>query len=239
MGYTQRTYRQITNPLGLHAYQVQVGESDLAILSTYPEQAEAKRLLLKARRILKAYMARCSEFEGALSPLSPDPAAPSLVQQMLRAGQAANVGPMAAVAGAIAEFVGEALASPEVIIENGGDLYLRTQRSRNIALFAGKSSPFSYKLALAIDPEETPLGISTSSGTVGHSLSFGRADAVTVVSSNCALSDAAATAVANLVQGPKSIENAIEAAQNIPEVTGVVIACGEKLGVWGKIKLVR
>ena len=116
---------------------------------------------------------------------------------------------------------------------------MRTQRSRNIALFAGKNSPFSYKLALAIDPEETPLGISTSSGTVGHSLSFGRADAVTVVSSNCALSDAAATAVANLVQGPKSIENAIEAAQNIPEVTGVVIACGEKLGVWGKIKLVR
>lgn len=239
MCYTYRTYRSLANPHGLAAYQVQVGESDLAVWSTYMRQAEAKTILLKARRALKAYMARRCEFEGALSPLPQDPAAPELVRRMLAAGLAANVGPMAAVAGAIAAFVAEALACPEVIVENGGDLYLKTNRPRTIALFAGKDSPFSYKLGLAIAPEDTPLGVSTSAGTVGPSLSFGKADAATILSPDCALSDAAATAVANLVKGPETIDRAIAKAKLIPGVTGCVVACGEKLGVWGRLNIVN
>lgn len=239
MAYTPRTYRSLSSPQGLAAYGVQVGESDLAIWSTDPRKAEAKRLLLRARRMIKEYIARSSEFQGALSPLPLDPTASSVVQEMLQAGKAAGVGPMAAVAGAIAAFVAQGLDCPEVIIENGGDLYLKITEPRTIALFAGENSPFSFKLGLYLEPGDTPLGVSTSSGTVGHSLSFGQADAVTITSPNCAISDAAATAVANKVLGPDSIEMALAFAQKIPQVTGAIIACQGKLGVWGKIKLVN
>lgn len=146
---------------------------------------------------------------------------------------------MAAVAGAIAEFVAEGLGSPEVIIENGGDLYLKIKRTRTIALFAGEKSPFSYELGLSIHPEQTPIGVCTSSGTVGHAKSFGQADAVTILSSNCALADAAATAVANIVLGPDSIAEAIVFAQKIPQVRGVLIACSGKFGAWGQVELVK
>ena len=216
-----------------------MGESDLAIWSTQEWEQEAIRLLCQARGEIEEYIARSREVEGALSPLPPDPSASLLIQQMLEAGHRAGVGPMAAVAGAIAAFVGAGLPCPEVMIENGGDLYLRITRPRTIALFAGENSPFSYKLGLKINPLDSPLGVSTSSGTLGHALSFGRADAVTILSPNCALSDAAATAVANKVQGPDSIDRALAFAQKISEVTGVVIACQGKLGVWGKVELVN
>jgi len=239
VGYTPRTYRRLSRPQGLVPYRVQVGESDLAIWSTQEWEQEAIRLLCQARGEIEEYIARSREFEGALSPLPPDPSASLLIQQMLEAGHRAGVGPMAAVAGAIAAFVGAGLPCPEVMIENGGDLYLRITRPRTIALFAGENSPFSYKLGLKINPLDSPLGVSTSSGTLGHALSFGRADAVTILSPNCALSDAAATAVANKVQGPDSIDRALAFAQKISEVTGVVIACQGKLGVWGKVELVN
>lgn len=239
MVWAPRTYRSLSNPQGLASYSVVAGESDLAIWSTSPKRAEAKRLLLRARRIIREYMARSSSFESALSPLPPDPSAHSLIGQMLQAGQAADVGPMAAVAGAIAAFVGEGLTSPEVIIENGGDLYLKVTEPRVVALFAGEKSPFSNQLGLKIAPRDTPLGVSTSSGTFGHSLSFGKADLVTIISPNCAISDAAATRIANLVKGPASIDKAIIAAERIPQVTGVVIACQDRLGVWGQVQLVN
>ena len=112
-----------------------------------------------------------------------------------------DVGPMAAVAGAIAEHVGKELLpfSREVIVENGGDIFLRIIKARSIGVYAGETSPFSGKIGLEISPEQTPLGICASSGTVGHSLSFGGSDACIVLSHSTALADAAATAIANLI----------------------------------------
>ena len=146
---------------------------------------------------------------------------------------------MAAVAGAIAGFVGRELLdfSPEVIVENGGDIYLRTLRRRTIGIFAG-GSPLTGKLGLQIEPEDTPLGICTSSGTVGHSLSFGRADAVIVLADSATLADAAATAIGNRVSDVADIEKGIEFARGIGKLKGVVIIKDDKLGVWGEVKLV-
>ena len=147
---------------------------------------------------------------------------------------------MAAVAGAMAECVGMELIalSPEIIVENGGDIFLKSLKKRLIGVYAGES-PLTKKIALHIEPEETPLGICTSSGTVGHSLSFGRADAVIVLSPSTPLADAAATAIANLVKEPRDIPGAIKFAEGIGGLKGAVLIKGDIIGLWGEVKIVQ
>ncbi|MBP1711906.1 MAG: hypothetical protein H6Q42_109 [Deltaproteobacteria bacterium] len=146
--------------------------------------------------------------------------------------------PMAAVAGAMAEFVGRDLLgeSPEVIVENGGDLFIQLSRELKIAIFAGPS-PLSMRVGLKISESAKGLGVCTSSGTVGPSLSFGRADAVCILSPSAALADAAATAVGNVVKSAGDLTTGLETAQSIEGVTGAVLIVGEKMGAWGKVEL--
>jgi hypothetical protein len=140
----------------------------------------------------------------------------------------------------MAEWVSKDLLklSKEVIIENGGDIYLATSKERIIGIYAGHS-PLSLKIGIVIRPEESPLGICTSSGTVGHSLSFGKADAICILSKSATLADAAATAVGNIVQEKKDIELGLQRGKEIEGVLGTLIIIGEKMGVWGNIKLIR
>jgi ApbE superfamily uncharacterized protein (UPF0280 family) len=149
-----------------------------------------------------------------------------------------GVGPMAAVAGAIAEFVGKELSdySPEVIIENGGDIYIKSRQKRVVGIYAGNSQ-LSGKIGLEIKGEDTPIGVCTSSGTVGHSLSFGKADAATVLADSATLADAAATALGNMVKTPDDITRAIDFAQYIEGLQGVLVLIGDQIGMWGKIKI--
>jgi len=142
------------------------------------------------------------------------------------------------VAGAIAEFVGKKLLrfSPEVIVENGGDIFLKSLASKLVGIYIGKP-PYSGKIALRIEPEETPIGVCTSSGTVGHSLSFGKADAAIVLSPSTSLADAAATAIGNLVTD--DLEQGIEFARTIEGLNGVAIIKDDKIALWGQIKIVR
>jgi hypothetical protein len=125
-----------------------------------------------------------------------------------------------------------------VIIENGGDIYLATSKERKIGIYAG-DSPLSLKIGIVIGPKENPLGVCTSSGTVGHSLSFGKADAVCILSKSAALADAVATAVGNVVKEKKDIEYGLELAREIEGVLGVLIIVGEKMGVWGNVTLTQ
>jgi len=164
--------------------------------------------------------------------------APKIVREMANSAQKVGVGPMAAVAGAIAEGVGRELIefSPEVIVENGGDIFLKILKRRLVGVYAA-NSPFTGRIALQIEPEETPLGICTSSGRVGPSLSFGRADAVIVLSPSAALADAAATAIGNLIKEAGDIPKGIAFAQGIAGLKGVVIIKEDKMGVWGEIKI--
>ena len=152
---------------------------------------------------------------------------------------------MAAVAGVIAEFVGKALAADgiqEVIVENGGDLYVHRLQECSVAIFAGQS-PLSYKVGLRLLPAQMPVGVCTSSGTVGHSLSFGKADSVTVVARSTALADAAATRLGNEVGttlSPKAgVERALAKAREIEGIEGAVVICGEVMGAMGAVELVR
>jgi ApbE superfamily uncharacterized protein (UPF0280 family) len=195
---------------------------------------------LKYRHQLETYIETDPQFQRSLIPVKDDPYAPEIVREMIRTSQLAQVGPMAAVAGALAEFVARDLSplSKEVIIENGGDIYLAISRERTIGVFAA-DSPLSLKIGIVISPEDSPLGVCTSSGTVGPSLSFGKADAVCILSKSAALADAAATSVGNVVKEKKDIELGLERGKEIGGVLGVLIILGDKMGVWGKVKLIR
>ena len=158
---------------------------------------------------------------------------------MVDAGEKAGVGPMAAVAGAIAEHVGSGLLHKcrEVIVENGGDIFLKTERPVVVGLFAGES-PLSFKLGIRIKPEAFPVSVCTSSGTVGHSTSFGKADAVSVQARSCSLADAAATAIGNRVGSKKNIQEAIGFGRTITGVTGLVVIIGDEMAAWGDLEIV-
>jgi len=238
MKYVERTYRNRISTGFLTSFQIREGQTDLFIRADQDLTGLATASLHLYRSHLEAYIQSHPEFLSSLQPLPQDPLAPPIVKAMLRAGACAHVGPMAAVAGAVADFVGRELLkySHNVIVENGGDLFVKAKQEINIALFAGES-PLSYKIALKVKPEETPLGICTSSATVGHSLSFGKADAVCVKAETAALADAAATAIGNSVREPREIKNALESGIRLPGVLGILIVAVNQMGVIGEMEL--
>ncbi|WP_206810472.1 UPF0280 family protein [Paradesulfitobacterium ferrireducens] len=243
MDYRERTYRQQHRQLDLVHFQVMVKETDLDIGIRKDRFSEemvhwVQSVIADVRRPLEEYLVRDPQFLTALTPHNVLPDAPPIAAMMAEAGRLAGVGPMAAVAGAVSELVGKRIAkrSRDVIVENGGDIFLRSSRKRYIGIFAG-SSPLSNKIALEIRPEHTPLGICTSSGKIGHSLSFGQADAVVILSVSTALADAVATAAGNRVKDGTDLEKAIDFVSNIEGVQGAVIIWEDRLAVWGKVKL--
>jgi len=234
-----RTYRtRMTRP-GLKGFRVAVKETDLLVLAARDFSPEVREIVIQERQQLEAYIAGHPGFLSSLAPWPPDPFAPPVVREMIEAAAVAGVGPMAAVAGALAARVGRQLAllSPEVIVENGGDIFLAITQPATVALLAGKSA-LSQRVGLKLDPSLSPLGVCTSSATVGHSLSFGRAEAACVLAPSPALADAAATALGNRVQSPDTIGPALEWVASLPEILGAVLIVGQKLGAWGRVELV-
>ncbi len=234
--YADRSsYRALHDAGDLSYFRVSVGETDLSIGAKRDLRREALEAVLDARSLVLAQIADRPRFKTSLEPLRPHGTESPLIRQMLEAGALAGVGPMAAVAGAIAEFVGRRLAalSREVIVENGGDVFLFGSRKRSVAVAAG-DSPLSGLLALAVEPGEG-CGVCTSSGTVGHSLSLGRADAAMVVARDCALADAAATRLGNLVQDPDRLDDALDQVCAIPGVEGALVIAGDRIGIKGNI----
>jgi ApbE superfamily uncharacterized protein (UPF0280 family) len=237
--YQPRTYRRWIKDDGLVSFDVAIKETDLYIRAVRNLENEALEAVIKHRTPLEEYIAGHPLFRHSLEPCTVGEDAPDIVKDMARASGMVGVGPMAAVAGAIAEAVGRDLLvySPEVIVENGGDIFISVSQAILIGVYAGESK-FTGKIALEIKPEQTPLGVCTSSGTVGHSLSLGAADAVIVLSHSAALADAAATAIGNKVMAGSDIDVVIEKVKAIPELMGVVIIKGDRMGMWGDVKLV-
>ena len=238
MMYEPRTYRHWVKGTDLISFNIVVKETDLHIRASTNLKRKANKSVLKYRDALEKYIERHPSFLTSLEPLPVGDDAPRIVKSMAEAAMKVGVGPMASVAGAIAEFVGNELLtfSPEIIVENGGDIYLKTLKKRVVGIYAGKS-PLTGKIGLEINGEDTPLGICTSSGTVGHSLSYGKADAVIVLSKSAILADAAATAIGNLIAQPSDIPNGIEFAKTTDRLQGVVIIEGDNIGLWGEVKI--
>lgn len=233
-----RFYRYWCEDKDLVSFNVVVKESDLYIRAQRNLTRKAHKAVSKYRSILERYINRNPAFGNSLEPLAIEKESPLIVKEMIHAAKIVRVGPMAAVAGAIAEFVGKDLLnySPEVIVENGGDIFIKTAKIRRIGIYAGDSS-FTEKIRIEILPEKSPRGVCTSSGTVGHSLSLGKADAVVVISLSCILADASATAIGNLVNTKADIPQGLEFAKKIEGIRGVLIIKDSEMGIWGDIKI--
>jgi len=237
--YVERFYRGWTGAKDLASFEVGIKESGLFILADKNLEREAFVALRDARSEIERHIERNPNFERTHKPLAVFPDAPQIIKDMADAGKKWNVGPMAAVAGAVAERVGRRLLefSNSVIVENGGDVFAFATRPIRLALFAGDESPFSGKIVFEVNAAGG-VGVCTSSGTVGPSFSYGTADAVVAIARSAAEADAAATAIANLINGPEDVDCAIECSEYREKLLGLVAAKDDRLGVWGDLKIV-
>jgi ApbE superfamily uncharacterized protein (UPF0280 family) len=239
MVFEPRTYRRAVAPEGLVTFQVVVRETDLAISARRDLSTEAAQLVAEARADLESFISAYPRFAESFVPFEVPRDAPAIVSAMARAAKAAGVGPMAAVAGAMAEHVARGLAvhSDEVIVENGGDIFIVGATPRIVALYAGvEAGP--ARVGIAVTPEMLPCAVCTSSATVGPSVSLGSADAACVIASSGAVADAVASALGNRVHSGGDIERAMEAVRGVTGVLGCVVVIDGALGAWGAARLV-
>ena len=193
--------------------------------------------IVRQRGILEKYIALHPEFLDSLEPLEPCADAPDVARSMARAARLVGVGPMAAVAGAMAQYACEAglkAGAREAIVDNGGDIYLRAAEPVIIGLNAGTAG-LADRLAFSLQADDSPISICSSSGEMGHSMSLGKCDLATVVARDAALADAAATQAANLVRDVDDIDPVLENISGIEGVDGVMIVKGARVGLAGKL----
>ena len=191
----------------------------------------------RQRELLEAYLREHPAFGTSFAPLPPLATAPDVAHRMARAAECVGVGPMAAVAGTMAQLAAEAglrAGAGEAIVENGGDAFLAVTTPTRVGLYAGSNDKVN-SLAFEIPPEMTPLSICSSSGRLGHSASLGCCDLATVVARDAALADAAATFAANQVADAADIDPALKAVMAIEGIAGVLIAHAGRVGLAGNL----
>lgn len=230
-------YRACMRAEGLVYFRVTEGETDLYIGAVKDLSREVAEAVKEVRALVSGIIKKRPMFRRSLAPLDPYGDEAECLMKMYRAGKTAGTGPMAAVAGMIAEYTGRALLplSPEIVVENGGDVFLAGMRKRTVSIVAG-NSPLSGKLGLLVTPGPG-FSVCTSSGTYGHSLSFGKADAAVVAARDAALADAVATMLGNKCKNESCLGEAAEWAASLPGVSGAVAVMGEKLAAAGQIEL--
>jgi len=233
-----RTYRSPEDKDGFTSFRVVVETSDLFIMALKNLSDQARNSTLECRAQIEDAIRRRPEFLTSYKPLKPDELDSPIVLRMINASRKAGVGPMASVAGAVAEFVGRnlLLLSDEVIVENGGDVFIHVKRGVTVGVFAGTSF-FTGKIGIKIGPTSLPVGVCTSSAKVGPSTSLGRVDAATVVSFDSSLADAVATGLGNRVMKNSDLEPAVSWATNIDGVLGALAIMEDKMAISGDIEL--
>jgi ApbE superfamily uncharacterized protein (UPF0280 family) len=198
--------------------------------------------IVRQRALLEQYIDGHHAFGSSFKPVVLHDNAPEVAKRMAAAARVVGVGPMAAVAGAMAQLAAEAglaAGAAEAIVENGGDIYLYSPRKVVVGLYAGEG-PLSDKLAFAVEPNEMPLAICSSSSRMGHSVSLGDCDLATVVADDASLADAAATEAGNLVRRVDDLDRTLEAIGKLDGIRGVLLVKGDRIGMIGKLpKLVR
>ena len=241
MEYRERSYRSRFSNDERRWFCVKFLESDLWIgvdRGSYRASMEADTyaMLVDLRRQMDAYLLMDPQYKTALTPYNAGLEAPNILKEMSRVSHKTGIGPMSAVAGAVAKKVAEFLGTQEVIVENGGDIYAQAASDMDISVFAGQS-PLSEKIGLHIPAAEFPLGICTSSGTVGPSLSLGRADAVMIVCKDVLLADSYATAMANRIKTVNDLQSVIDRISDIPEILGAIAVKDDRMAITGRFEL--
>ena len=235
----ERTYRQRVKAADLVSFHVVIKETDLWVTADRNLERETSDLVYDCRLKLEEYIHSHETFLTTLEPYPEDPFAPVMIRTMIEMTRPAGVGPMASVAGAIAQFVGEGLlrTTDQVIVENGGDIFLKTGRPATVSIYAGESI-FSDKIGLKIPTYQMPVGICSSSATIGHSLSLGSADLVCAVARSAVLADGVATALCNRVKNKKDLAEIPRWAGQFEGILGGLAIMGDSMLPWGDIELI-
>ena len=241
MEYRERSYRSRFSNDERRWFCVKFLESDLWIgvdSGSYRASMEADTyaMLVDLRRQMDAYLLMDPQYKTALTPYDAGLEAPAILKEMSRVSHKTGIGPMSAVAGAVAKKVAEFLGTKEVIVENGGDIYAQAASDMDISVFAGQS-PLSEKIGLHIPAADFPLGICTSSGTVGPSLSMGRADAVMIVCKDVMLADSYATAMANRIKTVNDLQSVIDRISDLPDILGAIAVKDDRMAITGCYEL--
>ena len=243
--FEKRTYRSQFNSERFTGFEINYLETDLWIgVDPTSFNDEMKDLALNKIKSLRnqfnEYINAEPFFKKSLKPFQPTEIAPQEAKEMAAAGELAGIGPMSAVAGLFAREVGEEIIQnfsvEEMVIENGGDIFTLLKDELILSVFAG-DSPLSERIGLVIPAEKSKLGICTSAGTVGPSLSYGKADAVVVICEDILLADAFATAFGNKVKLPDHVEKVIKQADKYPEILSLLIICEDKIGIKGESEI--
>lgn len=242
---SKRDYRGLCGPArNEQGFQVVVEQTDLWVVAEQDLSRAVRGRVNELRGMVKAAITLDPAFGTSLAPVAVKPDAPLIIREMALAARLANVGPMAAVAGAVAQHTADHLVSqsPNLLVENGGDLFLHSTRDRVVALLPDPSSDAG--LGLRLEARDFPLALCSSSATIGHSLSLGQGELVTVRAQNAALADAAATALCNLLKHKNDLNLVVEAAKRLADdqeglggIQGVFAQCGGRLAVWGRMEL--
>lgn len=192
--------------------------------------------LMQCRQTLEAHIRKDPEFGTTHAPHKPLKRAGDFILRMCKESEKADVGPMASVAGT---FAYESLMSmlkagaKEAVMDNGGDIALQISEPVTVGIYAGNAQ--IKDLAFVIKPEEKPLGICTSSGTVGHSFSYGKADAAIVISHNVTLADAIATALGNRIHSADDLKTCFHFLEKINGIQGAMVIYRDKIALWGSL----
>lgn len=241
----QRTYRNQFSEQRFRSFTVNYKETDLWIgvdPDSFREEMRevARTKVIALRTEMEAYLLTDPVFGKTFEPHQVKPNAPEIVNRMANAARRAGVGPMATVAGAFSEFVGQHLMQQfsiqEIVVENGGDIFLKINRNLLMSVYAG-NSPLSEKIGIEIPADQSPLGVCTSAGTVGPSVSLGKTDATMIICRNTALADALATTFGNLVQIPEDVQQVTQQTERFPEILSAVIICRDKIGIRGQFEM--
>ena len=226
-------------------FTVQHMETDLWIgvdkesyVVTMPEVVYKQ--VIQIRQEFNNYYRIDPDFFTSLKPVIPAKSVNNYIFRMCKASSRTGVGPMAGIAGLFAEEIGKKLLEKfsirELVIENGGDCFISVQEPLIVHIFAGES-PLSEKVGIIIQKSSSSLGICTSSGKIGHSKSFGKADAVMVVSPDTVLADQYATAICNQIQSREDIEKELNVIEQNDELYAVAIVMENKIGYRGNFEL--
>lgn len=225
----------------MHLEKINIGQTHIR-LTTDLENHSLKNYIYSIRSQLEAYILKNKDFELSLETLKTDEEdLPLIVRKMYETSDFADVGPMACVAGTISELSLDYLIDLDTkfsIVENGGDIALLNDEKVLCGIYSNNEI-LGNNIAFEIKPRKKPLGICTSSGKIGHSISFGVADSVSVISKSPSLADGLATRIANEVNGESSedkVVSGVECCENFREFfDGVLIISGDNVATVGKL----
>jgi len=231
-------YRNKISAEGKYSFRLDYKHSGLFIICDRDIGSELEEPVRSFYADIETVIAGWPTFEKSLVPLKARDHYPPVVKDMCLAGEVFNVGPMASIAGALCDHLAKSIGRRcnFLMIENGGDVYIKSSSPLEVGIFT-KNSYFKDKLTLLIEVGQTPCGICSSSGSFGHSLSFGKSDLVTVLSGNAIQADAAATAIANTIKCEEDIDAAITRFKKYSQIKGLIIIKNKRIGLWGRLQL--